>query len=422
MKKFTTIKWVIVLLLALPCCFQACIKDTCKNLHTYSYYVPVYKTKETVRANIKSSAPQPIQNPGKISVLGNTIFLNEIDKGIHIIDNTDPSHPRNTAFINIPGNLDIAVKGNILYADLYTDLVAIDISDPLHVVVKKIVDNLFGYRTYSGAFTADNSQVITDWIKKDTTVTENCDGSGLWSPMRVDVLFSSASQNAGSGTKATPVGVGGSMARFTIMNTRLYTVNNSSLSVMNILSPSNPVHVNDINIGWNIETIYPFKDKLFIGSQAGMYIYNVSNPDAPSPAGEFTHIRSCDPVIAEDDVAFVTLSSGSFCQGFNNELEVVTLNNFVNPVLQKVYPLTNPHGLSKDGNLLFVCDGPAGLKVYNAANVSNLQLMKTIGNMEAYDIIAYNKWALLVAKDGLYQYDYTNPDNIRQLSKIELGK
>ena len=127
MSKKLTVEILSFLFVAVMLTFSACIKDTCKQLHTYTYYEPVYKTKEEVRANIKSNPARSIENPGKIYTFGKYIFLNEVDKGIHVIDNTNPSQPKNIFFIDIPGNLDIAVKGNILYADLYTDLVAIDI-------------------------------------------------------------------------------------------------------------------------------------------------------------------------------------------------------------------------------------------------------------------------------------------------------
>ena len=84
--------------------------------------------------------------------------------------------------------------------------------------------------------------------------------------------------------------------------------------------------------------------------------------------------------------------------------------------------MTNPHGLSKDGNTLFICDGASGLKVYDASNVNSLRLLSTISNIVTYDVIAYNNTALVVAKDGLYQYDYSNLSNIKLLSKINVLK
>ncbi len=419
MTKRLTVEIISFLLITVIVGSTACIKDSCKELHRYTFYEAVYKTKAAVRENIKSNAARPVENPGKINILGNYIFLNETDKGIHVIDNSNPSVPRNIAFIDIPGNMDLAVKGNTLYADLYTDLVAIDISNPANAKLKKVVENIFPHRYWGNGFVANNNgdQIITEWIKRDTVVTESCERENWLFNGRADVFFATANSKASS-----PIGVGGSMARFTIMNDRLYTVGTSHLDVFNIVNANEPTHTNQLNVGWNIETIYPFKNNLFIGSQTGMFIYNVANPDAPVASGRFNHVRTCDPVIADDNYAYVTLRSGTGCGGFTNQLDILKLNNVTDPVLQKTYQLKNPHGLSKDGDLLFICDGEAGLKLYNASNVMNLQLLYEIGDLNAYDVIAMNKIALVVAKDGLYQYSYANPGNIRLLSKITSGK
>ena len=422
MNKKLTVEIASFLLITVILGMTACVKDSCKEMHTYTYYQAVYKTKSEVRENIKSNSPRQVENPGKIYIRGNYIFLNETDKGIHVIDNTNPAQPQNIAFIDIPGNMDLAVKGNTLYADLYTDLVAIDISNPASVKLSKVIESVFPYRYWGNGFVGTNNsdQIITDWVRRDTTVTESCERQNWLFTDRADIFF--AAQSNSSATSVSPIGVGGSMARFTIMNDRLYTVGISDLDVFNIVNANDPKHTNRLNVGWSIETIYPFKNRLFIGSQAGMFIYNVSNADAPVADGQFNHARSCDPVIADDDYAYVTLRSGTTCQGFTNQLDIVKLNNITDPVLQKTYPMKNPHGLSKDGDLLFICDGDAGLKLYNAANVMNLQLIMEIGDIDAYDVIAMNKIALVVAKDGLYQYNYANPAEIRLLSKITVPK
>jgi len=440
MNKRLTVELLSFLLIATMLSFSACIKDTCKQDYTYTYYEPVYKTKAEVRANIKTNSPRQAEITGKIYIRGNYIFLNEVDRGIHVINNANPSQPVTVAFIDIPGNMDMAVKGNILYADLYTDLVAIDITDPLNVTVKKVIEGVFPNRYWGGGFAgpaANSDLIVTEWVRKETTVTSSCSQPGSWWGRGGDVFFdatscancSSTGQAGNSSSSPTssssPIGAGGSMARFTIMNERLYTVSTSDLDVFNISNSADPQHTNTINVGgWDIETIYPFKNKLFIGSRSGMFIFNVANADAPSPAGQFQHARSCDPVIADDNYAYVTLRSGTECEGFNNQLDIVNLtrsNNNGNPVLEKTYPMKNPHGLSKDGDLLFICDGAAGLKLYNAGNVSNLQLIHEISDIETFDVITINKIALVVAKDGLYQYSYADLSNIRLLSKITKG-
>jgi hypothetical protein len=77
--------------------------------------------------------------------------------------------------------------------------------------------------------------------------------------------------------------------------------------------------------------------------------------------------------------------------------------------------------LAKDGDLLFVCDGSDGLKVYNKSNVVNLQLLSHIKNIETYDVIAWNNRLLVVAKGGLYQYDYANPSSLSLISKLKVN-
>ena len=397
--------------------FQGCLKD--KLTHTYSILVPVYKDKNEVYGNIRSNTPTEIQSPGKIFIYGNYIFLNEINKGVHIIDNADPSKPVAKAFIDIPGNLDIAVKGNTLYADLYTDLVVVDISDAQHAKFIKYIPNVFPERNYSNGFIADNTRIIVDWLKKDTTV-ELLQPAGNYILSDAMLRYSSGAP-AAAGAPTIP-GISGSMARFTIVNDYLYTVNNSTLSSFNISNVSDPVKITDRGLGWNIETIYPFRDKLFIGSSSGMFIYDLTIPASPVQVGQFAHARSCDPVIADDNNAYVTLHDGTPCGGFSNQLDVVNVTNLLSPSLTKTYSMTNPHGLTKDHNQLFICDGKDGIKMYDASDVSSLVLKKHIVGPETYDAIAWNKNLIVVAKDGLYQYDYSNPNDLVQRSKLTVNR
>ena len=415
--------FTIVFTLILAFNFSSCVKDSCQRSYTYIYYQPIYKTTAQVKANIKSNPATEIKNPGKIFILGNYIFLNEIDKGIHIIDNSNPSSPRNAAFIDIPGNLDLAVKGNSLYADLYTDLVTIDISNPLNAIVKKYNEGVFPGRAYGNGFFADNTKVIIDWIKRDTNIVEDCSGRSMFQNTGVFLMANTATASGPSKASTSPIGMGGSMARFALVNDYLYTVSDAYLNIFNISNSNNPSFANKVQVDWNVETIYPFKNNLFIGSNNGMYIYDIqSSPASPVKIGQFTHARACDPVIADDNFAYVTLHSGTTCLGFNNQLDIVSLNNLTNSTLAKTYTLTSPHGLSKDGNLLFICDGTDGLKVYDASNVMNLQLKKQVSDMETYDVIAYNNIALVVAKDGLYQFNNSNVNDIRLISKIGISK
>ncbi|GAB4395575.1 MAG: hypothetical protein OHK0053_04640 [Microscillaceae bacterium] len=93
--------------------------------------------------NIQTKAPQALQNPGKIYIRGNYLFVNERQQGVHIINNSNPAQPQKLAFVQIPGNIDIAVKGNFLYADNGPDLLVLDIGNPEQVQLKRRIRDAF---------------------------------------------------------------------------------------------------------------------------------------------------------------------------------------------------------------------------------------------------------------------------------------
>ncbi|MCD4772475.1 MAG: hypothetical protein K8R41_03715 [Bacteroidales bacterium] len=115
MKK-TSIFLIVILTIALSSC-----KD--KYIEIFVANSPIYMSYETLRESVKQTDARNLENPGKIYFKDNYIFVVEKMKGIHIINNSDPSNPENISFIEIPGNVDIAIKDAILYADSYIDMV-----------------------------------------------------------------------------------------------------------------------------------------------------------------------------------------------------------------------------------------------------------------------------------------------------------
>jgi hypothetical protein len=407
--------------------FSGCMKD--KITRTYKISTPIFEVLTQFRETIKSQPATDIGIAGKITVDGNYIFLSEPYKGIHVIDNTNPSSPKNVSFINIPGNEDMAITGKTLYADAYGDLVSFDISDPLNVVAKNFAANVFpdhanyyygpGFNV-GGVFNPDSVNVIIGYTTRDTTVD--------YEPEKVYPVYFGCANCALAATPSSavpaaaapnPMATNGSTARFSIINKFLYTVGYSTLTTFDINNSFAPSQTSAVQVGWHIETIYPLKNRLFVGSNNGMYMYDVqSSPSTPSLIGQFTHVRGCDPVIADDHYAYVTLNDSSACLGFANELQIIDIRDVSNAVEVKFYQLTHPAGLSKDGDQLFVCDGRDGLKVYNAADVNNLQLIKHFNDATDYDVVAQNGIAIVVASNGIFEYDYSDLTNIHLISRL----
>lgn len=411
---------------------SSCKKDKCVQTMTYTTYVPVYMSYADMRNAVKTGPAQPLKNPGKIYLKGNYIFINEVNQGIHVIDNTNPSSPQNIAFISIPGNVDLAANGNTLYADNYIDLLAFNISDINNITLVKRVQSALPYNCSSNGYYADSTQgVVASW--KSQLVTEklstNCNSNQYNGPLMYNNLMTAGAgvapvtTGAAVSVNTNVPGVGGSTARFTVANNTLYIVDNSSLRVFDVTSASNPTHVSDQNIGWSIETIFPYGNDLYIGSSSGFYIYDITNPQTPVYVSEYSHITACDPVVVDNHYAYFTLNSGAPCDQGINELEVVDISNMASPTLVIDVPMTSPKGVGIDGQTLFVCDQGAGLKVYNTANINNLQSSMTaqFSNINSFDVIPYNKDLIMIGSDGLYQYNYSNVQNITLTSKIPVS-
>lgn len=390
---------------------------------------PIYMSYEDLRLSIRQTDARELDNPGKLYFKDNYIFIVEEMKGIHIIDNADPANPNNISFIEIPGIADIAVKGAILYADSYIDLVAVDISDLSDIKEVGRVEDVLPYtipqydEEYPVAMIDEDEGVVVDWeIKKVKQQIENNYYPvyrGGW-----DVLAeNSGGKVTGGGVSSGGVGVGGSMARFGITENTLYAVDNSTLHIFSITNSDQPVFKKDFSAGWAIETLFILDDNMFLGSQNGMRIYDISIPNSPMYIGNFWHATGCDPVVVQDKLAYITLRGGNTCGNEVNQLIVVSIKDIKEPEELKAYPMEGPYGLGIDEHTLFVCDGDAGLKVFDTTNplkITDNQLA-VFPDIFGYDVIPINGTLMMIGDDGLYQYDYTDVKNITLLSVIEVG-
>jgi len=113
---------------------------------------PVYLSYEELRQPIKlvppAVPPDPIIKSGKIWISGKYLLVNDLNRGIHVFDNADPKSPKNLGLILIPGNVDLATKGSVLFVDSFIDFVAINLERFPEIVVLKRMENIFPYNPY----------------------------------------------------------------------------------------------------------------------------------------------------------------------------------------------------------------------------------------------------------------------------------
>jgi hypothetical protein len=231
-----------------------------------------------------------------------------------------------------------------------------------------------------------------------------------------------------SGSDTGTSGQGGSMARFALAGDYLYIVDQSRLKTFDVSTAGAPKYLDgkDQYMDFGVETIFPMDTLLFIGSENGMYIYDITKPELPQQLAYVLHIRSCDPVVASGQYAYVTLNSESACGSSIDELHVYDISDIRSPrLIHSEQATRHPKGLGIDGNRLFVCD--AGLKVYDVTDPARPVLTEKISDIpgssgaETYDVIPLGGLLLLIADNGLYQYDYTG-GKLSLVSKIEISK
>jgi len=220
-----------------------------------------------------------------------------------------------------------------------------------------------------------------------------------------------------TGNSSLDSGTGGSMARFTIVDNMLYAISGGNVQLVNIETPNDPILWNKISVDFGIETLFTSDGHLFIGSQSGVFIYDYSNPEFPEYVSEFTHARSCDPVVTQGDYAFVTLRGNIRCFGYVNQLDILDVSDITHPRLVKSYAMQEPFGLGIDDEKLFICDGEAGLKVFDVTEKEAIKTLQVLSDVRCFDVIPI-KGNLIVSSDrGVLQFNYAE-DELIALSEI----
>jgi hypothetical protein len=236
--------------------------------------------------------------------------------------------------------------------------------------------------------------------------------------LSVFLLCACSKDGSNNVTTLSNTGVGGSLSKFTIVGNFLYAVDNHFLYSYDISNPSNPVKTNTSAMNFDIETIYPFNNRLFIGTRTGLFIYSIDTPSIPSKISEARHARSCDPVVANDSIAFVTLKGNSNCGPAQSGLYVHDIRNIFQPVLVKTLAINNPEGLGLKGAVLYVCCNADGLKVFNVSQPSNPIEIRTVTGAYFKDVIPYGNLLICYVSTGLILYDISDPTNPLLLKEI----
>lgn len=238
----------------------------------------------------------------------------------------------------------------------------------------------------------------------------------------VCLVIGIACEKAGSSDNLmeTPqTGKGGSLARFAINGNFLYMVDRHTITVVDISDPTSPIRSGEVFAGFDIETIFSYKNKLYLGSQNGMYIFSLNDPAKPSKEGEVTHFRACDPVVSNDSVSYVTLrSSGRGCGAARDVLKVYNVKNPAAIIEANELLMKSPYGLGLHDNTLYVCEGANGMIVFDVSKPYEPVKLSELKDDIYFDVIPYGDVLIAFIEKGVCFFDISDPMHPELLSKL----
>lgn len=414
----------ILILFLLTGLYTGCNVDSSQTIH-YSVNEPVFTSSETFRHSIQiTSRPHELENLGKICFHKDYLYISEPGKGIYIIDNTDPSHPQHKGYIEIPGHQESIIWDNRLYADALVDLVWFDLSNPSQPALQGRIENVFpdalppienefGYDYELCRKGIEQNKIVTGW-----QLTER-NQQNYYSN---NAEYATPSPTLSQGTFPNQTNRQNvSKSRFSLYEHYLYTVINYQMNIID-LSGEKPEKTSEkIYIG-NVENIFPYCDKLFMGMPMGLVIYSLEDPIHPVFCSQIAYIYGCNPIAVDRDLAYVSIHSGSLCGQNVNRLVIFDISDIKHPLEMASYAMNYPKGVSIDNGLLFLCD--TGLKVFKTGNPQTFiaDQLAYYPKIDGSNLIFFNHIMMLISDNGLYQYDYSDAGNIRLLSVIPISK
>jgi len=413
--------------------FQDDIIDD-REMVDVAYFIPQYETTTQLAARVTVEDPKDYAEAGKIITYQNYIFINKPNEGVHVVDNSNPAAPVNLHFISIPGSLDLSIIDNHLYSDMFSALVVFNISDVTQpeLIEEFTVEEVFHYNPYlTLEYTSnpidDYAYTQYESIDERRGIVTGWEVEIRQEPLEEQIMYLSLEDTRAVQTVSTnqaegfsAVSTAGSMTRFLPIDRYLYTINFNELVLFSIGDNYQPSRFARLDTGTQAETLFQLNDLLFVGSTTGMLMYDVASPANPNYLNSIEHFRSCDPVVADENYAYVTLRGGTNCFTETNELQIIDIRNpeeFSVVARQVMY---NPHGLAVQDDYLLVCDGTAGLKVIDVSNREEPRVLSTDNLPFAYDIIVDFPSAIVVGEGVLYQYDLTNLPEIVKTNELVL--
>jgi len=212
----------------------------------------------------------------------------------------------------------------------------------------------------------------------------------------------------------------------------MYQVEADLLSTFDISDPISMKFIDEKRLNSRIESLTSFGEVLFIGSGGSLISFKINSEGIPVednvvPLMTFSPDQTeCDLMVVDNNVAYVALinhnnPNQSCIRSMNdNTIQIYDIETLSSPTLLSSLSLTDVKDVAVDGTLLFVSDGTNGFKVYDSSDSANLIELYVFDDFTTHDVVVNNGMLIAAGADELRQYDYSDIDDIREVSRIEL--
>ena len=328
-----------------------------------------------------------------IYLYNTTLLVSDVSQGVHIYSVEDAADPRYITTIPLQGNTGAAMHDNIIYANQWNTIAAFRLHPDGSLDTITTIYGDFNHE-WEGELYRDD--VYTGYY--------GCTG---------------CNEEVYDVQAAAPAGNGGSYAVFAVIDSFLYHLDGQNIVTLSITDADTLLELSRVPIDWSIETLFPTEKYLFIGGTRGMYIMDRTDPTYPKMIGMLEHFKSCDPVVVEDTVAYVTLRGGNACGETRDALLSVTIKDPRNPRLLDELTIHPPYGLAVNDTLLYVSNGTRGFELYSIYNPRRLQRLKFWDTPETKDFIWTGPLLYIMSFNDIRIFDVSTPLLPTELSVIE---
>lgn len=410
--KNLSLSYVIFSVSALLILLGSCQSECSQTLY-YTAHVPVYMQLGDIRSSYAVMPAKEIGEIGKIAEGNGTLFLLEEDKGIHVIDNSDPQNPVKVSFLNIISCLDIEAVDNLLYVVQATDLITFDVSDLNNIT--KLGTNL---NVFNSNFLKKDSFVVDHELQEVVQVVEQ---SFSCSDMFVEAPIPEGS------TRDAIVSV--PFTQLHAKNNMLYSCDHGTLKVFGIDGSSNANFVSS-------QTLFNFDQynfitsgsrSLYVGAAVSINEFDISaNPGNPPIVRFYGVSLSCNRFTALDTFLFVPGFGGpkfGFCEP-SNDLSLFRINTTrLSQNTVGRFFMTAPQHVAVMDSLMVLSEGAVGMKLFDVRNPAAFnvtsRIISSIPNLHTTQSLLRKNLLISVGDDGVSQFDISNLPTIQPLSTLK---